>query len=257
MFGRPVKIADGVFQIRALGARVTILVEDGDAILIDSGLPGSSRIVARGLRDCGIARDRISQVVITHAHPDHSGGLAELVAGTGATVAVHESEADIIEGATPAPNPLRSPFLAAVSHPAMSRLTGESVPVDRRLTDGDLLLFPTEVRVVHLPGHTPGSIGLHLPQRGVVIVGDALQFKFGWRLYPPAPGVTYCPEMAMRSLEKLLALDFHTICFSHFPPLRKSARDSLRRLVERHANRRYTPCQKRPGEDNHACHARS
>ena len=257
MFGKPVRIADGVFQMRALGARVTVLAESGDAILVDSGLPGSYRIVTRGLMDCGVARDRISRVVVTHAHPDHSGGLAELVAGTGATVAVHESEADIVEGATPAPSPLRSPLLAAVSQPAVSRLTGGPVPVGQRLRDGDLLPFPNEVRIVHLPGHTPGSIGLHLPEKGVVIVGDALQFKFGWRLYPPAPGVTYCPKMAMRSLEKLLALDFHTICFSHFPPLRKNARDSLRRLVERHATHRYPPCQKRPGEDSHACHARS
>ena len=241
MFGRPVRIADGVFQLRALGARVTVLAEGGDAILIDSGLPGSSRILTRGLIDCGVSRDRISRVVITHAHPDHSGGLAELVDGTGITVAVHEAEADLVEDVASAPNPLRSRFLAALSRPAMSRLNGASVPVDQRLKDGDLIPFPTEVQVVHLPGHTPGSVGLYLPRKGIVIVGDALQHKFGWRLYPPAPGVTQCPDTAMRSLERLLALDFHTICFSHFPPLRKNAWESLRRLVERHTARSPLP----------------
>ena len=243
MFGRPVRIGDGVFQLRALGARVTVLVEGGDAILVDSGLPGSSRVIMRGLADCGVARDRVRRVVVTHAHPDHSGGLAELVAGTGVTVAVHESEADIVEGAAPAPNPLRSNFLAALTRPAMSRLKGAPVRVDERLKDGDLIPFATEVRIVHLPGHTPGSVGLHLPQKGIVIVGDALQHKFGWRLSPPAPGVTERSDTAMRSLEKLLSLDFHTICFSHFPPLRKNAWESLRRLVERHAARpaRFAP----------------
>ena len=240
MFGRPIGIVNGVFQLRALGARVTVLAEDGDAIVIDSGLPGSSRIVMRGLMDCGIAHDRISRVVITHAHPDHSGGLAELVAGTGISVAVHKAEADIVEGIASAPNPLRSRFLAAVSRPAISRLNGAPVPVDQRLKDGDLIPFPTEVRVVHLPGHTPGSIGLYLPEKGTVIVGDALQYKFGWRLYPPAPGVTQCSRTAMRSLEKLLSLDFHTICFSHFPPLQNNARDALRQLVERHSQYRMS-----------------
>ena len=245
MFNKPVAIADGVFQFRAVGARVTVLTEPGDAILIDAGFPGSSRAINRGLSECGLSLDRISRVVITHAHPDHSGGLAELAAAAAAdfSIAVHHSEADIIEGITPAPNPLRLPFLASVAQPALDRLTGNPVPVDLRLYDGDLIPFPTELRVVHLPGHTPGSIALYMPQKGIVIVGDALQYKFGWRLYPPAPGVTHSPEQAMRSLEKLLELDFHTICFSHFPPLQKDARDSLRRLIERYSSRStIAPC---------------
>ena len=70
------------------------------------------------------------------------------------------------------------------------------------------------------------------------MVGDALQYKFGWRLYSPAPGVTQCSRTAMRSLEELLSLDFHTICFSHVPSLKKDARGALRRLIER-----YSPCK--------------
>ena len=235
MFGKPIRITDGVYQLRAIGARVTVLAEPGDAILIDSGLPGSSRVITRGLTNCGISLDRISRVVITHAHPDHCGGLAELVDKTGIAVAVHESEVDIVEGCESAPSPFRSRLLAALTWPIVSRLTGAPVPISYRLKDGDLIPFPTEVRVVHLPGHTSGSIALYLPEKGTVIVGDALQYKFGWRLYPPAPGVTQCSRTAMRSLEKLLSLDFHTICFSHFPPLRNNARDALRRLIERHA----------------------
>ena len=175
----------------------------------------------RGLRDCGIAYERISRIVVTHAHPDHSGGLAELADGTGITVAVHEAEADIVEGTAPAPSPLRSRFLAALTRPAMSRLKGAPVRVDERLSDGDLVPFPAEVRVVHLPGHTPGSVGLHLPQSGIIVVGDALQHKFGWRLYPPAPGVTDRPDRAMRSLEKLLSLGLPYHLLQPLPTLAK------------------------------------
>ena len=235
MFGNPIRIADGVLQLRAIGARVTVLAEAEDAILVDSGLPGSFRAISRGLLACGLSPDRISHIVATHAHPDHIGGLAELVAGTGIKVAVHELEADVVEGSRPAPSPFRSRILAAVSRPAVSWLTGDPVPVTLRLKDGDLIPFPTKVQIVHLPGHTPGSIGLFLPEKGIVVVGDALQHKFGWRLYPPAPGVTQCSHTAMHSLEKLLSFDFHTICFSHFPPLRNGAKDALRRLIERHA----------------------
>ena len=82
-----------------------------------------------------------------------------------------------------------------------SRL-GSPVPVDDRLEDGDVIPFGTEVRVVHLPGHTEGSIALHLPNKGTIIVGDALQYKFARTLGPPALGVTQRPKEAMRSVEK-------------------------------------------------------
>ena len=112
---------------------------------------------------------------------------------------------------------------------------GSPVPVDDRLEDGDVIPFGTEVRVVHLPGHTEGSIALHLPYKGTIIVGDALQYKFARTLGPPALGVTQRPKEAMRSVEKLLGLDFDTMCFSHFPPMRTEPREALRRLIQQHA----------------------
>ena len=236
MFGKPIRITEGVYQIRAIGARVTVLSEGRDLMLVDAGLLGSSRAITDGLRDLGRTPHEIRGVAITHAHPDHSGGLAELVMGTDTSVAAHTLEADIIEGTTAAPNPLRWRLVGPMSWSVLNRLMGSPVPVDHRVGDGDRLPFPSEVQVVHLPGHTPGSIGLYLPRKQVVIVGDALQYKLGRKLYPPAPGVTQCPDEALRSLEKLLDLDFDTICFSHFPPMRNQPRKALEELLKRHAN---------------------
>lgn len=235
LFRNPVPIKDGVFQIRALGARVTVLVDGGDVLLVDAGLRGSSGVIARGLGAFGLSVGQVRRVVVTHAHPDHSGGLSELVAGREIAVAVHRLEADILEGRAPAPSPLQNALLATMARPIISRLMGGPVAIDDHLEDGDTLPFGTEVRVIHLPGHTPGSIGLYLPERRLLIPGDALQYKLGWRLSPPAPGVTQRPKEAMRSLERLLDLDFDTICFSHFPPMRDEPRKALRTLVQRHA----------------------
>ena len=115
---------------------------------------------------------------------------------------------------------------------------GDHVPVDLPLEDGDIIPFGAEVRVVHLPGHTVGSIALYLPTKRVIIVGDALQYRFSLKLSPPAEGVTQHPDEALRSLEKLLDLDFDIICFSHFPPMRKNPRAALRKMIEEHAARR-------------------
>ena len=232
MLGGPITIADGVFQIRAIGARVTVLVADGQALLVDAGLPGSAPVILRGLRRGGIFPEQLTRVALTHYHPDHAGGLGQLVEGRDMAVTTHSSEAAIIEGKEPAPSVMPEGPLGEMTQPVIARLMGRPVAVDQRVNDGDVIPFGTEVRVVHLPGHTRGSIGLLLPEKGTVIVGDALQYKLARRLSPPITLNEERSRQAIRSLEKLAGLEYDTICFSHFPPLRGKPRDAVRRLVE-------------------------
>ena len=238
IFGKPIQATGGVFQFRALGARITVLIEGGRAILVDTGLQGSLLPITGGFNDLGLSLDDIDTVVITHAHPDHCGGLGEVVRGREITVAAHEYDADIISGTKTVPNPYQDDLLAKVAGPVIPKLMGSHVPVDMRLEDGDIIPFDTEVKVVHLPGHTAGSIALHLPAKRVIIVGDALQYKFSRKLSPPSHKVTQDSVEALHSLEKLLDLDFDIICFSHFPPMRKNARAALSTMIEEHTAHR-------------------
>ena len=235
IFGKPIQVTDGVFQFRVIGARITVLMESGRAILVDTGLQGSVLPLALGLKNLGLTLDHVDTVVITHAHPDHCGGLAEVVEGTQIRVAAHQLDAAIISGTTTPPNPLKNELLAKMAEPVLPMLMGDPVPVDIALQDGDTIPFGTEVRVVHLPGHTDGSIALHLPNKRIIIVGDALQYKFSLKLSPPAEGVTQHPEKALHSLAKLLDLDFDIICFSHFPPMRKNPRAALEKMIQEYA----------------------
>ena len=149
MFRRAIPITDGVFQVKAIGARVTVLTEGGKVLLVDAGLRGSGSTITRGLRAAGLSPDHIGRVVVTHAHPDHSGGLGELTEGRKIAVAAHPLEADIIDGTVAAPNSLQCRMLAWMARPALTKLMGNPVHVDDRIEDGDMLPFGTEVRVVH------------------------------------------------------------------------------------------------------------
>jgi glyoxylase-like metal-dependent hydrolase (beta-lactamase superfamily II) len=116
---------------------------------------------------------RLVVIVLTHGHPDHIGALAELQRATGAFVAAHSAE-----------------------------LTRLAFTPDMLLRHGDVLRFGRcSARVLHLPGHTPGSVGLVL-DRGRVLVGDAL--------FPGGPGHTDSPAdlgRLMRTLrERIFAL---------------------------------------------------
>jgi glyoxylase-like metal-dependent hydrolase (beta-lactamase superfamily II) len=227
---RPMEVIPGVYQVRAIGARVTIVFSDQDVLLVDAGGRGSLGLITAGLKALGSSLDRVRLIVLTHYHPDHCGGLGQLVERTGAPVAAHTQEARIISGEESLPNPFHSRLLAGLTHPILPLLYDQPVKVDFCLDDGDTLPLAEEIRVIHTPGHTQGSICLRVASKKLLIVGDALQYR-SRRLGLPAAAVTHNPHQAEESLQRLLSLDFDTICFSHFPSLKHGAREALRRLL--------------------------
>ena len=234
---RPVRVVPGVYQLRAFGARVTALFGDDGVVLVDTGGRGSLGLISAGLEALGSSLARVRLVVLTHCHPDHIGSAAKLVEATLAKVAVHHQEAAIVNGEESLPSPHRHSLVAGLTRPFLPLLRGHPVPVDYPLEDGDSLPVAQEIRVIHTPGHTPGSICLYVASRKVLIVGDALGYRFG-KLRPPTPSVTQDPAQAMESLKKLVGLDFDAICFGHCPPLRRGARDALQQLVQK-ASQQY------------------
>ena len=199
-------------------------------MLVDAGYRPSLGLISAGLRALGTSLEHVGLIVLTHYHPDHTGGLAKLVEATSAKVAVHRLEAGFLTGEEPAPNPFHHPLLATVTQPFVRLMYSDPVEVHYLLDDGDVLPLGENVSIVHTPGHSPGSICLYLESVKALIVGDALQYRFR-RLSPPAWWVTSDYHQAVQSLKKLMAYDFQIICFSHFPALRLDARGVLGRLI--------------------------
>ena len=228
---RPIPVAPGIFQLRGLGARVTIVLGTNESLLIDTGARGSWSLLASGLASIGVTPVQVSLVALTHSHPDHCGELYKVVEETSAKVAAHWAEADFVSGKELAPNPFTRPVQARLVQPFLPLLYGRPVKVDYRLREDDLLAFSREVAVTHTPGHTPGSICFLVPDSHLLVVGDILEYRFG-RLRPPREAVTVDPVQARASLKKLLDLDFDVMCFGHFNPIQEGAKAALRQLVE-------------------------
>ena len=66
--GNPIPVAEGVFQIRAIGASVTVLAEGDEVILVDAGMKGSSRMIIESLEAIGLSIDMVKALVISHRH---------------------------------------------------------------------------------------------------------------------------------------------------------------------------------------------
>jgi glyoxylase-like metal-dependent hydrolase (beta-lactamase superfamily II) len=157
-------------------------------VLVDGGLPGHLPQLQSHLEGAGRSLGDVRAVLLTHAHPDHT-GIVAAARQAGADVWVHERDAAALAGGARAANrqakPERSLLPYLIRRPAalrtiayiarMGGFTGSRVTdprtmdADRRLTD-----VPGHPRVITLPGHTPGSVGYHFPDRGLLFTGDAL-----------------------------------------------------------------------------------
>jgi glyoxylase-like metal-dependent hydrolase (beta-lactamase superfamily II) len=107
----------------------------------------------------------------------------------------------------------------------------EPADVDREVSDRDEIEIAGEnARVVHLPGHTPGSIGISMPKSRVLFTGDASATLSG---QPVLGHFNIDPTQARRSFARLSDLDFEIACFGHGPPHLKDASFAFRREAER------------------------
>lgn len=224
-----VTVAPGVHVLPTPWAQVFLLVGDTLA-LVDTGWRGSAGRILGALAALGHRPGDVELIILTHHHPDHSGSVAALRAATGARVAVHRSEAPLVAGTSPYPNLFQPRLLARVMAPFTAWGQSQPAPVDLLLEEGDGLPGLPGWQVLHTPGHTPGSICLWHPSEGVLVVGDAMQCRFG---RPRLPSYTFTVDMAQAkaSIRRLAELDVSVLCFSHFRPISAGAPVLLQRLA--------------------------
>lgn len=126
-----------------IGNNIYILMaDDGSAAVIDPGFE-AGRILAEIKR----LNAKVQYVLLTHGHFDHAGCAAEIKAATGAQIALHEADCPM----------LREPAMFTRAFGALAA-GAQGAEADIFLHDGDTLpLGELTIRVLHLPGHSPGS----------------------------------------------------------------------------------------------------
>ncbi|MFI5613356.1 MBL fold metallo-hydrolase [Amycolatopsis sp. NPDC051903] len=128
----------------AVDTNIWLLGDEEEVLVVDAGFDASAITAAIDGRD-------VVGILCTHAHNDHADAALSLADATGAPVLLHPDDAKLWARV----NPGRLP--------------------DAELADGQVLTVAgSPVVVLHTPGHTAGSVCLHLPDEGLLFSGDTL-----------------------------------------------------------------------------------
>jgi glyoxylase-like metal-dependent hydrolase (beta-lactamase superfamily II) len=197
---------------------------DGDSVtLIDTGSPGSGGEILTALPN-------LERIVLTHGHVDHTGSAAELLGMTGARVFAGAGDAAVIRGEAVMPPPVFEDWEVPIFERVSADLpdVAPPVPVIHELRDGDVLDFGGGAEVLSIPGHTEGSIAIHLPQHDVLFTGDTIANVGAVMLG------TFNQDRArtVASFQRLAGLDIETACFGHGEPIASGASSRIREVAE-------------------------
>jgi glyoxylase-like metal-dependent hydrolase (beta-lactamase superfamily II) len=180
-------------------------------VLIDSGAGESFDLLVDNIQSLGFKPEKLKAVIATHAHIDHIGALYRFREEFGVQVVAHELEARAIETGIGT----GAEFYSVPYKPC---------EVDIKLSSPEEVLQygGYELKVVHIPGHTPGSIALYVDMEKRII--------FGQDIHGPYFLKGADPEQAKISLQKLIDLEADILCEGHFGIYQPAA--EVKRYIE-------------------------
>jgi hydroxyacylglutathione hydrolase len=239
-----ISAVDSGYQRPQLGA-IHLIVEDGRAAIVDTGVNSSVPRVLAALRGKGIAPSQVDYVILTHIHLDHAGGAGLLLSHLpNAMLTVHPRGArHIID-----PARLIASTLAVYGADEMERTYGSIMPVARERVietphGSSIALNGRELQFFDTPGHARHQVCVLDSKSGHVFTGDT--FGLSYReldcdgrqfVFPTTSPTQFDPAAHHRSLDLIRNLHPGVIYVTHYSRVRDIARlaDDMHRLVDAH-----------------------
>jgi len=202
-----------------LGMNHCYLIKQEGIIMVDAGVPKKIDSFKKQLARYSINPGDISLIVVTHAHFDHVGSLADIVELTGAKVAVHEFDRSNLETGIsdlPRGNSVWGKISLVLLKPFMKNIRVPGVKPEVVINDDEYSLeqFGIKGRILFTPGHTEGSLSVLL-DTGDAFVGCMAHNFFPFTLRPRTPIYAGYPDQLNQSWKELMARKPSTIYPGH------------------------------------------
>jgi glyoxylase-like metal-dependent hydrolase (beta-lactamase superfamily II) len=203
------------------GVNCYLLQSESNYILIDNGYPAKWSYLEKALQKAGCNSGNLKLVVLTHGDHDHAGNSVSLKAKYGVKIAMHSDDSVMVEKGDMNWNRKNKPDKFSLMFRLMSLMSIFFNPGEFKTFIPDLYIdesfsfspYQFDARVIHIPGHSKGSIGILLND-GSFICGDFLYNFFG------KPGMEFCDNLAdfNNSVKKLKNLKINTFYPGHGKP---------------------------------------
>lgn len=198
-----------------------LLKTEGGYVLIDTGLPNQWERLKRELLSAGCLPGTLKLILITHGDWDHTGNVCRLREEYNALVAMHAGDVNQVENGVMLKRKVRPLSYRIIFTIRMLRRRLQKnkmhFPVfkpDILLSDGQSLEnYGLAAKIIHIPGHTPGSIGI-LTDEGDLFAGDT----FVNSRRPAAARIIENSCQLKHSLDRVKKLSIRTIYPGHGKP---------------------------------------
>lgn len=162
-------------------------IDDSPRTLVDAGIKTeiSFETLKKGLETIGVGLNSIERILITHGHIDHYGQAKRLSSLSGAPIYIHSKEYGRIRSFIHSLGFIKSILLRngapatlvneAIHYMESAQIMGDSLDEAFFLDDGDSIFFKSMTwKTIHCPGHSPGLICFHWPEKKILFTGDHL-----------------------------------------------------------------------------------
>ncbi len=205
-----------------LGMDHCYVIQDKGTIMVDGGFPGTERAFRKALTNLSIKPTEIRLIILTHGHFDHVGSASYIRELTGARVAMHRTDKEQLEKDSmtwPPGVTAWGKISRGLFKPVLSLLRYDMPQVDLLLGNEGLSLeeYGVSGRIIHTPGHSPGSVSVLL-DTGDAFVGCMAQNSLPFCLRPSLPIYAQDIEEVKESWHVLIAEGARTIYPAHGKP---------------------------------------